>query len=1131
MSPLSASKKRFCLLIFSVFALICLPAPSPAQDNSQPSFKKSWISVESPEGPFHEGESFDVVVNYELDPSEVSEGGVKLVLMPLGPWIDNPDGKYTKDRHHVYIPGLPRHAVAIVPGKGTKTFSFKAEQLFRFNGLIFSASFEDVKGAAWPWQVRARGPRLERAEPNYSLKTLKPGSLFLDKEPLTVRIVFNKGAVKGESKTLNYTLVNVRGEETPGVFPFTSGAPGESVEFTLQTQERGALLLEGDVSGWGKRELVLARIPDVVKMTGGKPTPFGATNLSSQEENQVARLLGFSWCRQFFSWKEAQPGPDVWKLERWDKIIQRNTANGITPWICIYDPPAWMQGCAACDVGYEPFPFDDKLWRKSAETLAKRWKGRIYGWEWLNEIVPGNKSQQPIEDYLRFCRIGTETVKAIDPNQKILMAGGLWPRNFRVDLLNAGIGKYIDVLPIHYSNMEGVFDAQEDVAAVGLSKIPIWDNETSNGLSVWDMPLREMLQITCQSQWVLDRWPDELVAGADRIILFGGETDCAGNWSYLLDSSTPRPFAATLAVLISKLGEAKPLGKFFLPGQGVFHLFEKDGKPILVASSSKEGGEKIELNVGSEQIVITDYQGNETVLPSPGGKLNIDLKPMRVFMEGGSLAALKSYLTLSVGSSRKPVAYPQISLIAGIPLKVPMRVVNPFKAPLQAEVSVVSTADNSTLGLLELSLQPGTDVQVDIPIILPAGAKQSPDGWKARIQFDKPDVAAIEKPFGITWIDSSMLGNLLRNGGFEQPGKTDDKAARWQLCEGAKRVSSDGGLGLGDHVLKFEGVAGYMQAYQNITPPPGRSYLYTTWAYSHDMQSAGSNVSHTLTSGSSVGFYIPATFEIGPNTPSWRFMAYRTDTPPDLKELTLTPLGEGKGWVMYDNMRVTLYEGTNFAAEAHPAKKPVKIDGDLSEWNKECPIPLLCDNQLTVFKPGYKWTPENLSGVAYLQWDSTALYVAAEVIDDKVCVPSTGDKTPEGDSLVVAIHPAFGTEGRDDRAFEYFISQADPGGGSGKNTLYRPKAHCGGLTNGQLARDSSVYDLAIRRQGNKTIYEVKIPWSELGGIRPELGAKFGLSLQLNDNDGTGRAAAMHWGGGLHPAWAPSHFGIATMVGP
>ena len=68
-------------------------------------------------------------------------------------------------------------------------------------------------------------------------------------------------------------------------------------------------------------------------------------------------------------------------------------------------------------------------------------------------------------------------------------------------------------------------------------------------------------------------------------------------------------------------------------------------------------------------------------------------------------------------------------------------------------------------------------------------------------------------------------------------------------------------------------------------------------------------------------FFIPAVFDAGNSTKFWRLMTHVRDTPENAKAMNLTPVVRGKGWAMYDNIRVTLYDGTSYAAEARRAKK------------------------------------------------------------------------------------------------------------------------------------------------------------------------------------------------------------------
>lgn len=84
-----------------------------------------------------------------------------------------------------------------------------------------------------------------------------------------------------------------------------------------------------------------------------------------------------------------------------------------------------------------------------------------------------------------------------------------------------------------------------------------------------------------------------------------------------------------------------------------------------------------------------------------------------------------------------------------------------------------------------------------------------------------------------------------------------------------------------------------------------------------------------------------------------------------------------------------------------------------------------------------------------------------------------------------------------------------------------------GLKAGQLAKDSSVYQVNFRREGAKTIYDVGIPWSEIPGFAPAKGASFGCNLVLIDADeGAGRGR-MVWGADLGET--ASGCGVVTLL--
>jgi len=237
--------------------------------------------------------------------------------------------------------------------------------------------------------------------------------------------------------------------------------------------------------------------------------------------------------------------------------------------------------------------------------------------------------------------------------------------------------------------------------------------------------------------------------------------------------------------------------------------------------------------------------------------------------------------------------------------------------------------------------------------------------------------------------------------------------------------------------------------------------------------------------------------------------------------------GEGEG--RFDNMRTSVYEGTDYAAEAHRVDAAPTIDGDLSDWDERCPIPLIGRNQLTAYADGYDWDPQNLCGVVYLRWDEKNLYVASEFWDDTHHTSSSTDGCVDDDGLTILLHPGNRRPGTAAKAYSVTLTERKPGGGSGRYTLYRLAERAGGLKVGHIARDSSLHDVAVKRVGDKTFYEMRYALSDSNGITGAVGTKIGFSAVIADNDGAGCAARMSWGGGLIPNWNPDNAGVVTFV--
>ena len=1098
-------------------------------------WNKSWIGIDygTLTGRLVEGDTVDVTVEYYLDPSE-HFGTTTLLFEALGPRVPRPGSKRPQ---HIYY---GNKKAAITPGRGQHIFPFTIPKASPRNRLLFLARFIDGRGKLWPWDTRASAWFVRKGG-LFELDSEKPGNLFTYDEPVRMLARLKNVRDVGQEKILKYEVHDAtRTMVAKGSVKFTAERDGQTVPVDLDLERRGIFSFSAEVEGWERRDTTFARIPDLMAITRGRTTRFGMTThtapwlgIRTDEVFQVARQLGLTTCRAFTEWQFFEPGPDVYKLEHWDKSFSAAKRHGVDVVITVYRPAAWVLP-EGRQIHYRMFDCDWDAWREMVKTVTTRYKGKFVAWEWLNEITPGG-SANCVDDYVKLCRIGTETARAIDPSLYYTLAGGLWPRSFRLEVLAAGAGKYVDVLPVHYSNGSMIREAREDLDSVGRNKVTVWDNETGIPVNAWGVPVVDQIADTAQPNWVLTQWADELAAGCEKIVYFGGAGSATGNYDYVMDDLTPRPLAATLAVFVSKMFQARPVGVFFKGKGGLFHLFERGGKAIFLASSDEKSGEELSLPVGAASVRITDYQGNEKEVRARANTVRLPLSPVRYFVEGGDLEVLKANLIASVvvrgaGGKRETLrSVPRSVLLRGKPGQVDVRLRNLYDRPLAGSLRFDMPEQWLKQGEVRFSLKPGEDRIVSAPVAVPEQMECGDTGHNMMVNFSWQKLPPVTKPFALSIIAPESVGNLLANGDFETRDGSSATPKGWSGTN-AKLATSDGlGLGLGEHVLKFEKATGWGHFGQKVALRGGLTYLYTAWIWNEDMV-GGSNLTQYLKDGSSKPLYNNQVINMGSRNRYWQVFACRYKSPEPLESASFVPVAKGSGWALYDNLRVTVFEGTDFAAECYKVKARPTIDGSLDDWRPVCPIPLIGKNQLTVVDKSYDWNPKNLNAVAYLRWDDTNLYVAVQVLDDVHHADGRDEGVIEGDSVLLAFEPTNRSPEAAKKAFAYYVSSMKPGGGSGAFSLVRPRALSAGLRSGHLARDSSVgYEIAIKHGDGTCTYELCLPFTGLGGIQPGFGSKFAFSIQLNDNDGRGRASHLSWGGGLSPVWQPASSGVVTFL--
>ena len=1098
------------------FVEIKIPPPPPYPDRPEAAtFKNSYIWIEKGAPPAKVGDDVVLTVNYHLEPTDTwGPKPTKLSVTPLGPWIDNPDGVINKSRHHVSYGGqMFTKELPVEPGDGVLEFRFKLGTAYRYNSCFFLCKFKQPDGKDWPWDFRGGSLNVVPQNEYFRMYPMSRGGCFYYGETPTIALVWGEkgfgGMRKGKAVVKdceNRVVLEKEVELNPARRAQMISFPG----FT----RHGVFSLVVTAPGFGKDGAdvddfcYFATIPKFERIDS-RPTPFGVTNVGDLDLSALAYDLGFTLCRHFISWKGIRPARERWLLNSLDRTIANNNAAGLKPWLQIHGPPSWTLPPGLHRTGeFEPAPFNLDDWQDTLVTLARRYKGKLYGFEFLNEIVPGNSCEDPVATYVDICRTGYEALKKEDPNLVCQLAGGLWPHNFRINCLNAGIGKYIDVLPVHYSTFEGIREAQNDLAVRGIDKVVVGDNETAKGHTIWNYPPDMAFSNSLiQCSYVMKRWPDELAAGSTFITYFGGGGDACGNWSYMLDLTSPRPVVATLAVVQGRLAYAKPIGKFYI-GESVAHLFEKDGKAILFLATA--GKKDVDVAVPAKGAVsVVNYQGDAIEVPNAVVKTG----DMPVIVEGGDLDQLKMHAVLSVGTALSPSPKPQVVADKASSVKIPISVFNPY--PQRTAFTVKCESRLVTAEPLVIELDPGATKKAELVFTFKLGATfGSSVNLECTVHADgRKDVA---KPFNLRLTDESSLGNLARNSGFDGDG------APWR---GQGKIV-DAPVP-GSPANKAVAIAGVGKGYRHHTqmtdlPVPGGKYLYTAWVRGEGM-GGGSNLDEYDASGKHIRNHMMLhVFSVGGSgTKGWTYLSKTLTFKENTAKLAMTPVAEGKegARILFDNIQLSLYKEADYVAFAS------------SDGAKSSPIPLLCDNQI-YGENGYAWTEKNLAGVARFTWDKDALVFEATVEDDaldpKPVVSESGAETLKGDSIALCLFPRIGPDGRpENEQMRWYLSKASPGGGSGATTVYRPKAYSMGTKTGQLCKDSSVYQIDMKRTGTTTTYRFRIPWSEIPGFTPANGVSFGCNIVLGDSDGGAAFGKMVWGGGLKDDSADC--GLVTLV--
>ncbi|MCJ7678307.1 MAG: hypothetical protein MUO35_11365, partial [Anaerolineales bacterium] len=170
------------------------------------------------------------------------------------------------------------------------------------------------------------------------------------------------------------------------------------------------------------------------------------------------------------------------------------------------------------------------------------------------------------------------------------------------------------------------------------------------------------------------------------------------------------------------------------------------------------------------------------------------------------------------------------------------------------------------------------------------------------------------------------------------------------------------------------------------------------------------------------------------------------------------------------------------------------IDGDLSDWKGGSYPVAAC-----VYGCNLRSGDADLSAQAFLGYDSTNLYVAIQVRDDKYVQITSGRNLYLGDDVEIQLDANlaadFATTSLSSDDYQIGLSAGNFGTIAPNAYRWYPRAAEGSLT---------TVVVKGKQLADGYTLEAKIPWTVFG-LTPVAGAKYGFAVSVSDDDQAGTA--------------------------
>ena len=931
---------------------------------------------------------------------------------------------------------------------------------------------------------------LPLSETALTILIAEKGQLFFDKDPVafTVQIGSNKEYPK--KLTLRCTLTDLWGAEAVRKVceADLTQARTAKVPISFGRVPRGyytleAALLDDEkvITQSGTTLGVVAQIPS----RSAASCPLGVCLYYHDELEPTART-GIKWVRLDFPWPHSEWEPDKYVWTVFDPWVKEATALDLSISAVLLQTPAWASSAPqgiSLDSKFTPQslssykdyywtypPKDMEDWREFVDTVLKRYHRLIKYWEIWNEsdfIFWWGTYEQ----YAELLKVGYQAIKKVDPDAQVLIAGPAWIGGLRVadrvfdsptwlKTCLQGDGKNcFDILNYHsYGDIGLLLGKVAQVRQIAAAE--------GCQKPVWCTETGSNSFGTPQGElrqceFLVKACVSLLAAEVPRMFWWELRDDPIQFYptsGLFRKDYSPKPSAVAANTLLSVIDGATFVQSIRRSNDVVEYYFSKDKTNIAVVWRDGLPANHSILIGTSKPVELIDIVGRRETLTPSGNRITFAVSRLPVFLIG----------------------VPELSREAPNLVTPELPVFNLFVGePAPISLNVADVLDQPIEGRLRL---------------------RAPESWK---------IEPAERFFDLAPTNRQVLQyNALAPVDFE---------ARFQKLTAETVVSKET---LGEmstpvltkvlHPLSLR-----------LQPLAGRIAAGTKLVLRIRNQTRRADMG-TISARTSDGWTLATTeVEYPPVEPFKEEQVVLTvkDVKPGLRAedmyITLSAAGlTGKTTVQ---RKLPL----DFAVCTRTTL-PVKVDGDLAEWQNALPMHLGSLEQASRGVHPLDWRgPEDLSVVLYTMWDDDNLYVAAKARDDILSCEVSGDDIWQGDSFQFALDT--GNERGDwldNNDYEFLMGLTR--GGPYHWVAYAPE--------GKRRRDNPAVKLAIRRADPQNLlYEIAVPFAELAPFKPKPGTIIGFSALYVDNDGYGKRGWLSWFDGIGDKKCPKDYGDLVFI--